>query len=65
MNDPIFNDLKLKESKAFLIFKRVLCFVIVLSISSIGIYSRGLGKINEIVIDNSTNVSTVLKNLRN
>jgi hypothetical protein len=65
MNDPIFNDLKLKRSKAFLIFKRVLCFVIVLSISSIGIYSRGLGKINEKVIDNSTNVSAVLKILRN
>jgi hypothetical protein len=61
MNDPIFNDLKLKS----LIFKRVLCFVIVLSISSIGIYSRGLGKINEKVIDNSTNVSAVLKILRN
>ena len=60
MNDPIFNELKLKESKISLIFKRLLCFVIVLSISSIGIYSRGLGKIKETA--NSTNISTISTN---
>jgi hypothetical protein len=61
MSDPIFfeNNQNLKESKFYLIMKRLLCLFIVTILSSVGIYTRTLGKIPDSSISSLNASSTV------
>lgn len=54
MSDRIFNEIKI--NKKSLVFKRLLSLFIVLLISSVGIYTRNLGKTKE--LDNLNGTST-------
>jgi hypothetical protein len=56
--EPIFETRNLKETKTILILKRLLSFIIIALISSIGVFTRNLGELS-VVQKNATNGTIV------